>query len=84
MKVVQINSVCGMGSTGRIATDIQTILIEKGHESYIAYGRDSPKNCKGSIRIGTKYDNYAHVALTRVFDRHGFGSKKATLAFIKK
>lgn len=84
MKILQINSVCGIGSTGRIATDIHNILIEQGHESYIAYGRDLPKNCDNAIRIGTKIDNYAHVAKTRLLDKHGFGSIKATKEFINK
>jgi putative colanic acid biosynthesis glycosyltransferase len=84
VRVLQINSVCGVGSTGRIATDIHAILKEQGHESYIAYGRDTPINCNTSIRIGNKLDNYAHVAKTRVFDKHGFGSKKATKEFIDK
>ncbi len=84
MKVLQINSVCGIGSTGRIATDIHNILIAQGHESYIAYGRGLPRNCDTSIRIGTKYDNYTHGVLTRVFDKHGFGSRKATQKFIKE
>jgi len=84
MKILQINSVCGIGSTGRIATDIHNILIEQGHESYIAYGRDLPKNCDNAIRIGTKIDNYTHVAKTRLFDKHGFGSTKATEEFINK
>jgi len=39
MKVLQINTVCGRGSTGRIATDINKLLLEQGHESVIAYGR---------------------------------------------
>jgi putative colanic acid biosynthesis glycosyltransferase len=82
VKVLQINSVCGIGSTGRIATDIHNILVEQGHESYIAYGREEAKNCDKAIKIGTDLDNYSHVALTRVFDRHGFGSKKATEDFI--
>lgn len=84
MKVLQINSVCGIGSTGRIATDIHNILIEQGHESYIAYGRDLPKNCDNAIKIGTKIDNYTHVAKTRLLDKHGFGSTQATKEFINK
>ncbi len=84
MKVLQINSVCGIGSTGRIATDIHNKLREQGHESYIAYGRELPKNCDNAIRIGTKIDNYIHVAKTRIFDKHGLGSKRATIEFIKK
>ena len=39
MKILQINTVCGIGSTGRIVTDIHKMLIGQGHESIIAYGR---------------------------------------------
>lgn len=84
MKVLQINSVCGIGSTGRIATDIHNILIEQGHDSYIAYGRDLPINCENTIKIGTKFDNYTHVIKTRILDRHGLGSRRATLEFVNK
>ena len=82
MKVLQINSVCGIGSTGRIATDIHNILTEQGHESYIAYGRDLPINCDNTNKIGTKLDNYTHVIETRILDRHGLGSRRATLRLI--
>jgi putative colanic acid biosynthesis glycosyltransferase len=84
MKVLQINSVCGVGSTGRIATDIHQILQEQGHESWIAYGRGEAKNCENTIKIGNKFDNYMHVAKTRILDQHGFGSRKVTEEFIKK
>ncbi|MGG1397349.1 glycosyltransferase [Bacillus salipaludis] len=84
MKVLQINSVCGVGSTGRIATDIHKILLKKEYESYIAYGRGVAKNCGTAIRIGNNNDIYSHIAKTRAFDKHGFGSKKATKDFIKK
>lgn len=84
MKVLQINSVCGIGSTGRIATDIYKVLKEEGHDGYIAFGRDFPKSCDAAIRIGSKFDNYRHVAMTKLFDRHGFSSKKATRDFLDK
>ncbi|GEN51415.1 glycosyltransferase [Alkalibacterium pelagium] len=84
MKVLQINSVCGIGSTGRIATDIHDILIEKGHDSYIAYGRGKVNKNKNIIKIGNKLDIFLHVILTRLFDKHGFGSKKATKLFLEK
>ena len=38
MKIVQINAVCGHGSTGRIAVDIATEVESRGHVCYIAYG----------------------------------------------
>lgn len=83
MRVLQINSVCGIGSTGRITTDIHKLLIEQGHESYIAYGRGEAVNCDNAIKIGNNFDVYKHVFMTRIFDKHGFGSKKATKKLIK-
>jgi len=37
-----------------------------------------------TIRIGFKLDFYFHALITRIFDRHGFGSKRATKKLIKK
>lgn len=84
MHVLLINSVCGIGSTGRIVTDLHSILLSQGHQSTIAYGRDAAHNCSKAIRIGRKLDNYFHVVKTRIYDAHGFGSSSATKEFIKK
>lgn len=84
MKVLQINSVCGVGSTGRIATDLYKVLEEQGHECVIAYGRGTAPEGVKTIKIGSNFDNYMHVAKTRIFDKHGFGSIKVTKEFIKK
>lgn len=85
MKVLMINSVCGIGSTGRICTDIAQELEKQGHEVKIAYGRDGyvPKQFKKfAIRIGTDFDVRMHGLKARLFDASGFGSKKATKKFI--
>ncbi len=82
MNILQINSVCGIGSTGRIATDLNAILLSQGHQSTVAFGRDTAKNCQQAIRIGSTFDNYLHVARTRVLDSHGFGSFFATKELI--
>ena len=84
MKVLQINSVCGQGSTGRIAADIQNLLAEQGHECLFAYGRGTAPSGIKSLRIGTNFDNYLHAAATRIFDNHGFSSTAATKKFIKR
>jgi len=84
MKVLQINSVCGYGSTGRIATDIYGVLKAKGHDCLIAYGRDKAPTGINSYRIGSDFDVYLHVLGTRIFDRTGFYSKKATSSFISR
>ena len=41
MKIVQINTVCGTGSTGKIALDLYRLAEEAGHTCYFAYGRGS-------------------------------------------
>ena len=84
MKVLQINSVCGVGSTGRIATDLYKVLEEQGHKCKIAYGRGTAPEGIDSIKIGSNLDNYYHVFKTRVFDKHGFGSVNATKKFIEE
>lgn len=84
MKVLQINSVCGRGSTGRIATDLADILKERGHECRIAYGRDTvpEKYQEIAVRIGSNWDVRAHGLATRLLDIHGFVSKNATKKFL--
>lgn len=80
-----INSVCGIRSTGRICTDLAEVLVENGYEVKIAYGRETvpEKYQKYAVRIGTDIDNKIHAIQTRLFDTHGFGSKKATADFLK-
>ena len=84
MKILQINSVCGIGSTGRIATDLHSILIQNGHTSKIAYGRDEAKNIdiSDTIKIGSDFDVNFHALMTRITDKTGFYSKKATKKLI--
>lgn len=85
MKVLLINSVCGIGSTGRICTDIAQKLEAEGNEVKIAYGRIGavPENFKKyAVRIGTEFDCRMHALQTRLFDTHGFGSKRATRKFL--
>lgn len=84
MKILQINTVCGTGSIGRIATDLYKVYEEAGHECVIAYGRGSAPEGIKSIRIGSNLDMYMHGIKTRVLDKHGFGSIGATKRFIEK
>lgn len=84
MKVLQINTVCGIGSTGRIAVDLQRLLEKQGHEGLIAYGRgEAPADIR-AYRIGSDAAVYRHVLKTRLTDRHGFGSQRATRALIRE
>lgn len=85
MKVLHINSVCGIRSTGRICTDIAEVLCNKGHECKIGYGRElvPPPYQKYAVKIGNSLDLKIHAFLSRIFDKSGFGSKYATKKFIK-
>lgn len=85
MKVLQINSVCGIRSTGRICTDLAEILVKNGHECKIAYGRESiPDQYKHyAITIGSPLGVKLHGMKARIFDAAGFGSIKETKKFIE-
>lgn len=87
MKVLQINTVCGTGSTGKITVDLYKILKKENYDCKISYGRgDIPITVDiiDTIKIGNEFDSYMHGLKTRVFDRHGFGSINSTKKFIKQ
>ena len=74
----QINTSVNSCSHGRIAEEISKLAIEQGWESYIAYGRAKMPSVSHTIKIGTHWDIKWHGLETRLFDRHGLASKKAT------
>ncbi len=84
MKVLQINTSVNSGSTGKITEDIGNLLLQLGHESFIAYGRGNRPSSSKLIKFGGKFGTYFHWLLTAIFDKHGFGSKRATLALINE
>ena len=85
-RLLLINSVCGIGSTGRICVDIAHEYEAEGYEVKIAYGR-SDKVGEGSeryaVRIGSRFDLYTHALCTRLFDKHGLASINATRKLLK-
>lgn len=84
MRILIINSVCGIRSTGRICTDLADALCKEGHEVRIAYGRETvPKKYgKIAIRIGNAFSVKEDMLLSRVCDNAGFNSKAATKEFV--
>lgn len=85
MKVLMINVVCGIKSTGRICTDLAISLQKQGHEVKIAYGRDTVPEAFENIsyKIGSDLDVKFHGLKARLFDAAGFGSKGVTKRFIE-
>lgn len=85
MRVLQITAFSGWGCTGRIAVGIYNILVAQGCESVIAWGRiNSAPETVQTIQIGNHRDHQLHGLYTRITDKCGFGSNKATQEFIKK
>jgi glycosyltransferase involved in cell wall biosynthesis len=90
MKLLLINSVLGFGSTGRIVLDTAKEYEQNGYEVKIAYGlnykvSDERKKdqAKYGIRIGNDIDVYYHGLYTRLTDKHGLASRRATREFLK-
>ena len=86
MNILFINSVCGTGSTGKITAELAEGYEREGHQVKIAYGRYSyvPEKYKDfAVRIGNKCEIYLHALLSRLTDRHGFYSRRATRNFLQ-
>ena len=86
MKILFINCVCGIGSTGKICTDLARAYEADGHEVRIAYGREQyvPQNAQRfGIQIGCNWEVQLHAIQTRIFDEHGLGSIVGTKKFVK-
>lgn len=83
MKVLQINSVCGYGSTGNIVVDLYSALKEQGHECCVAYGRGNAPEDVQSYRIESDLEVYVHGMLSRITDKQGFYSTRATKRFVQ-
>ena len=82
---MQISAFCGQGAPGKIELGLHNVLSKEGHQSVIAWGRaNSAPDFVPTIRIGTKADYYLHGLYTRLTDKCGFGSARATKDFIKK
>jgi putative colanic acid biosynthesis glycosyltransferase len=72
------------GSTGTIAETFGNFAIQAGWKSYIAHGRFPRPSSSEIIRIESKLGVLMHAIETRLFDRHGLGSRFATKRLIKK
>ena len=81
MKIVQINTSCGRGSTGKICLDISQILSEQSIENYILYSSRS-----NGYELGIKCSDDKYIKLqalkSRVLGNYGFNSKKSTRKII--
>ena len=83
MKVLFINTVYQTGSTGRIIEDICDALKKMpGNDYLVAYGRGSARDSGHSYRISGRAGVLVHALLSRITDRSGFYSRRATRKLI--
>lgn len=82
MKIVQINSHCGSGSTGKICVAVSEQLTEAGVENYIFYTHG-----KSEYPLGRKYmyswEGKFQALKSRIFGNFGFNSKAATKRLLR-
>lgn len=84
MRILQINTVVNFNATGRIADELGNLILSRGGESYIAYGRNKRESQSVLIKTGSNLSIRFHVLLSRLFDKHGAGSRQATRNLIKQ
>lgn len=81
MKVAQI-SAFSRYSVGNIMTDIQSVLLQSGHDCKVYYFRDDGK--ENTVKLGKKSAVYRNGVLARIFDNDGFCFAGGTRKLIKE
>ncbi len=85
LRLFQINSTLGRGSTGRIAELISLYAHEAGWECYIAHGSRFVGTSKMiSYNVSGCFDELRHYIFSRVLDCHGLGSYFSTKRLIEQ
>ena len=86
MKIFQLNTFCGVKSTGRIACEIAKLVEKNGGECRIGYGvpEISEESVPFAFQIGGKLERKLHGALRKLFDAEGYGSFFGTLRLIRE
>ncbi len=85
MRVYQLNTFCGLKSTGRIAWDICKLVLQDGGSVRFGYGAEAPsaEAAPYAYKIGGKWGRKLHGALRKLADGEGLGSVIATRALIR-
>ena len=82
MRVLEINAVYGMGSTGTIVRDLQDFCAKDGIECHIAYSLARGEVPNG-YKIGGWLSHKIHALLSRISGKQGYFSIFATIRFLR-
>lgn len=81
MKVVQINSSCTKGSTGKVCIEISKVLTQNGIENYILHAQSD-----SDYPLGISYCNEKYIKIqsikSRILGNYGFNSGLSTKRLI--
>ena len=80
--IVQINVESNFGSTGKICENLSEVLLKSDNTPYVGHGPIHRASNSNTLAVGSKWDYYLHILNTRIFDKHGLGSKSATKVFL--
>ena len=83
MKIVQINSVCGQGSTGKICVAVSHLLTERGIENYILYASGKSNEPAGR-RYMTDREVKWQALRSRILGNYGFNTRRATKRLLRE
>lgn len=85
MRVFQLNTFCGVKSTGRIACEIAKLVQKDGGECRVGYGVPgiSSDSERFAFKIGSAFERKLHAVLRKLFDAEGYGSWFATRSLIR-
>lgn len=82
MKIIQINTTCTRGSTGKICFDISNFLTQNGVENYIICSGDK-SDLPNVFTISTKFYYKIQALFSKTFGNYGFNSYIATVRIIR-
>lgn len=84
MRILQINSVYGYGSTGRIVQNLHQAIKDSGNESFVIHGRGKISSDPNVFKIGNALEQGIDLLATRLFNRHGQTNFVSTKKMINK
>lgn len=82
IKILQINAVCGIASTGRLTQELAEAIEQAGHQSFVAYSMGT-SNYSQTYLIGNWLDKKVHTFLSRIFGLPGHYSFYSTRKLLK-
>ena len=85
MRVLQINAIDNIRSTGTIMSDIQDVCTHNGIECHIAYCDTYRHHSQilNGYHIGNRFDHRLHQILSHIFRKQAYFSRFATRRFLR-